>query len=144
MTTVAWDGRLLAADSRCVDSGRKGDSIKKVFTLDKYVVAGSGSYASLLKLVRGMDSKENEIKIELEQNFHGFVWDREDQRMWQLFGDAEFQPLTHKWAACGSGGDFAFSAMALGFDAQEAVRFASKYDVHTGGRVQVVDTHKLV
>lgn len=48
-------------------------------------------------------------------------------------------PVREKFVADGSGRDFALSAMHLGKSAREAVAFAARFDVYTGGGVDAFD-----
>ena len=40
--------------------------------------------------------------------------------------------------AIGSGRDFALAAMRMGADAKKAVKIASEFDIHTGGRIRTM------
>jgi len=59
---------------------------------------------------------------------------RESEELWLLQGAKSI--LMDKQWAFGSGGEFALAAMDLGQTAQQAVKFASKRDLFTGGKIQ--------
>jgi hypothetical protein len=39
----------------------------------------------------------------------------------------------------GTGGNYALGAIAQGATIQEAIKIAKKFDVNTGGRIQIID-----
>jgi len=77
----------------------------------------------------------------LEDEGHSaIVIDRDTREVWSITGKqiAVAVPCREAFAALGSGWEWAMAAMALGKTAREAVEFAMKYDVFTGGSVESI------
>jgi hypothetical protein len=145
MTTVAWDGHVLATDSRI--NGSRSYSGEKIWKLpngiifagggDRQIVLAVKNYLSLLNSERFTEpdpfSYQMPTKPTLSSDFSGLLVVR--KKAYRL------EHLIEPWEvparfACGSGCDFATSAMALGMNAIEAVQFAMRFDINTGGEVQ--------
>lgn len=135
MTTIATDGKLMAGDGRST----RGDSIsggdrKKVFQLrDGSIIgiAGRTRDAELAarKFIENPDSPENVrgdyTVVRLYPN--GQVWVYEDNTSVAIKVKPPY--------AIGSGWTTALGALLAGANAAEAVKIASKVDVHTGGKI---------
>jgi hypothetical protein len=119
MTTAAWDGRTLAADTLGVQSNLKRKT-SKVFRLkDGNLFAGCGEYDDVLSarewLENGGSTPEGCFRVE-----HSLLR----------------QPIAEPFTAIGSGRDFAIAAMYLGKSAVEAVDIACLYDAWTAGPIE--------
>ena len=150
MTTIAWDGTILAADSRATaGSTIIGDSETKIIVNENnadwticgvkviaFASAGSGSTPEELQnylidgITRNTEMREGLGFTSIIICFgHGFeIYKSEGVKT------IEIQPLRSK-RAIGSGGDFALAAMLSGKDACDAVSIAKQCDVYTGGPV---------
>lgn len=150
MTTIAWDGNILAADSRAtVGSTIISDSESKIVVNENnadwtvcgmkviaFASAGSGSAPEELQtyLIDGI-TRNTEMREGL-----GFtllvICTGANFEIYKSEGvkTIEIQPLRSK-RAMGSGGDFALAAMLSGKDACDAVSIAKQCDVYTGGPV---------
>jgi hypothetical protein len=138
MTTVAWDGKTLAADSQSTTGSVRGTAAKLAKNRDGFLVAGSGDLGTVKVWINwvlaGMPPDQQPTSIE-EANI--LVIDPRGRP--SLFsGLAVAQPLPRRQWAIGSGGDIALGAMAAGADARQAVKIACKLDVYSGGRVVVL------
>jgi ATP-dependent protease HslVU (ClpYQ) peptidase subunit len=142
MTTVAWDGKTLAADSQTTTGSIRGTAAKIAKSRDGFLVAGSGDWCVIKTWINwvldGMPSdkqpdhcKESNI-IVIDPRGHATVF--EDV--------AVALPVPRKQWAIGSGSDLALGAMAMGADARTAVKVAAKFDVYTGGRIVVLTPGK--
>lgn len=151
MTTVAYDGRFLAADGRSTLGNLiSGKSVKKIFQLliiaggvqVQAVLAGAGSFQTV-NIVKSHlernDLFESELIPEIEPgSFQGLliletgeVYDLEDKLI----------PLPAEIpVAIGSGTDYAMAAMVMGKSAPAAVQVACELDVYSGGKISVFDT----
>lgn len=165
MTSIAWDGRILAADSQSTTGTRicegtykklhhppnKGDW--KVNGKVVLVIALTGAVEALpwVKdvLVDGLTHKSHIWHKGLD--FTAMVID-EDLTCWTFFpevdektGEERYTLLYwHAPMAIGSGGDICKTAMFLGKTATEAVGIAKALDIYTGGEVFYHDTSKDV
>lgn len=151
MTTVAYDGRFLAADGRStVGNMISGKAVKKIFPMTiiangaevQGVLAGAGSFQTV-NIVKSHlernDLFESELIPEIEPgSFQGLliletgeVYDLEDKLI----------PLPAEIpVAIGSGTDYAMTAMVVGKSAVAAVEVACELDVYSGGKISVFDT----
>lgn len=160
MTTLAFDGRYLAADGRMTRSEivvssntKKLHLIEAVIRGEKQevVVFGAGSWNGIFAIMEWM--KENDVfDINPELMRPHFPEDEEQGQSRQdvsfitqsgeLFAlDPQSRPAPYEAPyADGSGFPFAQMALTLGQSAVEAVRSAIKMDVHSGGEITCFDT----
>lgn len=144
MTTVAWDGKKLATDSR----SSMGDMIyeedaQKIFTdVGPFaVLAIAGDYQAALDT---MDIISDFTKLDHVRNIPsdeignvsliGFTY---GSKLWSYAGDKSCELRADRPFACGSGGQYALAAMDLGKTAEEAVLYASTRDIYTNSITQV-------
>lgn len=155
MTTVAYDGRFLAADGRStIGNLISGKAVKKIFPLTiiangaevQGVLAGAGSFQTLTIVKNHLERNdlfESELIPELipeldPGSFQGLlvletgeVYDLEDKLV----------PLPAEIpVAVGSGTNYAMAAMVVGKSAVAAVEVACELDVYSGGKISVFDT----
>jgi ATP-dependent protease HslVU (ClpYQ) peptidase subunit len=138
MTTVAWDGKTLAADSQSTTGTVRGTAAKIAKSKDGFLVAGSGEH-SVVKMwinwvLAGMPPDQQPTSA-AESSI--LVVDPRGRAT--VFYDIPVaQPLPRKQWALGSGSDIALGAMAMGADARTAVKVAARFDVYTGGKIVVL------
>ena len=138
MTTVAWDGNIIASDTLCSDDwGLKSEMRDKIKTGKDFYIGFSGAVSEI-------EGYWSTIKIktfdELLEHGHPLFDPKKDgfQAMivsskyaYYLIG-GNYKKIYRGYHAIGSGRDFAFSAMHLGKTAIEAIKIASMFDVNTG------------
>lgn len=137
MTTVAWDGRMMAADKQLTLGGTPMP-ITKIFRIGNEVIGCCGSVQEAMLFIewyRGnQDPKE---KPKLEEGFSAMVIkDGRCLRFEHLLMPYEIDMPC--WA-CGSGADYALGAMCAGKDAREAVEIACRLDVNSGMGIDVIE-----
>lgn len=146
MTTIAWDGKTLAADGRTtIDTIICCDKSIKLFKLhdipyygDILLYAGlCGAAADEQKYIHFLHI-ENFVDDEIQLEVGGIIVGRDN--VYTIEGG----PLLCKFPRCtkmadGSGAHFAMSAMSMGKTAVQAVKHAMKFDAATGGKIQCVD-----
>lgn len=140
MTTIAWDGKTLAADRRATWGGTpvvvtKAARIKAPDGL-WWLVGTSGHSAqceAAMRWMAGRAGKPDDLNdcSRIAVSPRGDVWHATGV-LWSLIG-------RRAWAI-GSGSDYALGAMAAGATAKQAVRIAARLDVSTGNGVQTL-TH---
>lgn len=146
MTVIAWDGRSIAADKRCVCSGAH-------FTTTKLrAIQRPGRIPEAIAWTGDQDSGEM-VAAWYEAGADPALWPdcQKDKDLWSrlIVADAhgakfyERQPVAVRvedaFCAWGSGRDFALAAMAFGKTATEAVELACKFDVGCGNGVTVLE-----
>lgn len=131
MTTIAWDGKTLAAD-RCRVSGRgMKQPIQKLRVCGRFVFGGTGDLADLEAVARWLRAGarwRDRPKVDGDQS-GGLVVDSKTLKLYLLQGDpATLCELPIGPASVGSGSPYAAAAMACGKDACAAVVVAAKFD----------------
>lgn len=144
MTVIAWDGRLLVADSR-ISAGDQiiTDDGEKLHHLTHPVrgpmIAGlSGStryWAKWLNVIEGQSFGEPVGAGETYQHGQGLFVDRSGT-CWEAQTDGTWEEVA-TYSTQGSGGLLANTVLRDGGDAVEAVRFACRHSMSCGGTIRV-------
>lgn len=141
MTCVAWDGKCIAADKRATCAGVQNTTTKIRRIATGEVLAWTGNEEACHLVARWYEDGADPTKWPDSQK------DKEDlSRLIVASRDCvkvfERQPIgvrvEDKFAAWGSGRDFALAAMHLGKTAKEGVELASHFDVCCGNGVDVL------
>lgn len=153
MTTVAWDGRVLASDSQEELLGWATYGARKIHLVLPGIYVGlSGSDALGNHYLSTLQSSWNEdprkipalkldgTPLDETSNIQALVIDARTSipRCYRLFMDG-LQPVSGP-QSIGSGAAMAYPALLLGLSSMEAVRFAIKHDPYSGGEIQYLDT----
>lgn len=133
MTTCAFDGKELAADSQFTDGNLKGTTVK-IFQTDEYIMAFSGALDEGYQFKMILDDELKAKDCKFSKGFGALVW-TSDGEITEWFDTMVPVPVYEKYAALGSGTAVALAAMHSGKTAREAVEIAKKLDVYTGGKV---------
>lgn len=155
MTTLAYDGRYIAADGRCtVGNMITGKRAQKLYLIkgivrgveDEILLAGAGSFEQLTIIKNWLEqggdffgtdpeSLVPEVKPESSEGF--FALKSGGFYTWET----GLVPMEQEAPAMGgSGGAFAFAGMVGGMNAVEAVYLAIEIDIASGGQVTCFDT----
>lgn len=153
MTTIAYDGRYIAADGRCTLSDVIiDDNTHKFYTnqVTGDIFALCGDMTLVQKFADDFTPRKDidfdincsGIKITKDGLLYVVNYEKvkhEDKwRYWEMLIPSS---LT-KYAA-GSGREYALSSLDLGCSAEQAIESASKRDIYTGGKITVYDSlHK--
>jgi ATP-dependent protease HslVU (ClpYQ) peptidase subunit len=141
MTTVAWDGRTMAAD-RQLTLGGTALPLKKIFQCGNDFIGCCGSVQeSMLFLSWYKDGRDPASKPKLDDGFSAMVIQAGECMRYEnlLMPYLINMPF---WAS-GSGADYALGAMAAGKSAQEAVEIAIRFDTSSGLGIDVLETGGL-
>lgn len=143
MTTIAFDGKILAADKQATTNGLM-HTTTKVFRISPYIrVAFAGSAPIGRELLnwakKGFDPEEfPEVARDMEENYTVLVVvEGNELRCYEaspysmVFEDPYF--------ATGSGAGIATAAMALGKNAIEAIELTTQLDSQTGMGIDFLD-----
>jgi hypothetical protein len=146
MTVIVWDGKVLAADSRCSDTHLMHvTNVRKIFKLKNGALLGTAgdnddrdvrailATASPRKMPprdKLAATKTAFSGIMIFPKGHVFVIDidweeHESEGEWRASVDA----ISEKFVAVGHGSQFAYGALEHGASAAEAVRAACKRDL---------------
>ena len=150
MTTIAWDGKAMAADRQAATGNTPhvshGGKIKRItFNGVDALIGRCGTIASAMQVVDWLAAGANPAnKPEISS--------AEDDSFSLLLATAKgvyyFATGTipvfigrRPWAI-GSGGDYALGAMEAGADARKAVQIACKLDINSGMGIDVLTLAK--
>lgn len=137
MTTIAFKSGVLAADSMACIGNRKSTTNKIHFVEGKFVIAGAGALADIMRVVEYV--RENGLSecarlFDIEAFPSAIAIDIKDGTPHRLERGV-WLPITDEYFAIGSGADFAIGAMSVGLDAVAAVQHAAALDIYTAGPV---------
>lgn len=138
MTTIAFDGRTMAADKRSVYDGCI-HIVTKIFRAGDCLVGGSGEFAFILAMVEWARLGRDPAQFPASQR---------DKNDWQptmvvepngriLLYERTPHPIQweRRFGAIGSGKQYAMAAMLLGYTAREAIDVAAQLDPGTGNGI---------
>lgn len=152
MTTIAWDGKSISADTQSTSGSTVLSCPTKLIVIREHLeiegkkiflvaTAGtSGDERHSLKYIRdgGLESgKEMHEQVSstlliITTDGYGYVFQKDRDNLLPWLWE---QPAPY---AAGSGRDFALAAMHCGKNSHEAVQIASLLDVYTGGKIDTI------
>jgi hypothetical protein len=144
VTTIAWDGKTLAVDSRMTGGCMvRSEEAKKLFALENgSYLAGCGEMQDVLLAVEWLnDGAKKDEKPTLGDEFAALIMDC--GRCYRIEKKLLRWDVCAPFAAAGSGYEVALGAMAAGADAVRAVEIASRFDPGTNARVHYTDGKAL-
>ena len=137
MTTIVWDGSVLAADSReALSDGFFHDKCNKIFKIGSSYIATAGDSSDGLLFVQWCKDR-TKPKPTIGKHFEAVEIMR-DGAIYLYDKNCIGIKWTGKHFALGSGGNFALGAVLAGVSAKEAVEIAKKLDINSGGKVKAV------
>lgn len=147
MTTIAWDGEIIAADSMTTTEGGMAALNVGKLRRGRDFVAGSAGCSAQIELWWRSVSGLRLAEI-LEAGYPDYVEDKNDPEIMLCSQDGrllmqsqgaflEFQGTIsgRKCWAIGSGSRVAIGAMLAGAGAEMAVHLAAEVDAYTGGPI---------
>jgi len=134
MTTIAWDGAVLAADRR-ITSGTVTYSTTKIRrTADGRLIGATGDYGVCSAMLDWLENGGNRPTCQDSERWISALEVMPDGSCWMHNRDSRWR-VEDSFVAVGSGRDFAMATMALGYNAARAVEIASRFDPGTGNGV---------
>lgn len=151
MTTIAYDGRYLAADTLTVRGGNRSEQpLCKIAVQDGYAFAFGGMWGHFRQqlmawaLAAFWDADAPKWRFCPAKDVEGALLVVTPMRGLLVFTDQAPYPDPEAWPfAIGTGGDIALGAMGAGVTAMEAVKLAMRWDLKTGGEVDFIDVKWL-
>lgn len=136
MTTIAWDGKILAADSQMSSSFIDPLRISKIRRVDDLIfglAGGAGMMDAFTDFLKGNEDRSRFDRV--LKNFSAIVIGRGKV----LFYCDDLEPIECGTPqAIGSGEQFAMGAMFAGATAEQAVLIAIKLDTGSGAPVETM------
>lgn len=144
MTTIAWRGRILAADTQLTWSDGMKSFCRKLHTLPGKdgCIGIAGDYADEVAFYRWWMLGEKIDSWDYEHmkkaKFQALAIDKWKD-IWYYDDGPEKMAIEHEFAAIGTGSPIAIAAMHMGMTAKEAVSLASELDVNTNNYIDTYD-----
>ncbi len=143
MTTVAFDGRTMAADTLATDAwGMREEVRDKILRGPDFLAGTAGQNGAIKRWWAQVCTMP--LEHVLGYGYPDFDADRNDPAIILTDGKHIWRHVTGGFFECsrgfhavGSGRDYALAAMELGASAADAVRLAMRFDNGTGGDVVV-------
>jgi hypothetical protein len=148
VTTVCYKAEIMASDSRCTDEGIFATRTQKIWRLENRALLGGSGDADMrdvVALLGKCSPKRLPSRAELastQTDFAGLLVFANGSIWFVDIGPIELGSMTQwtaslieckeRFAATGSGQQFALGAMAAGRSAKEAVEIAIRYDTASG------------
>lgn len=142
MTTIAWDGNMLAGDRRvCFGQGYMGQTTKIARRDSDGALFGSSGSTSICQalqrwFIAGEVGDLPKLEVDKDNAASGFI-----VRSCGAIDDITALGVARilaKLYARGSGADYALGAMSMGADARRAVEVAAQWDSGTGDGVDTL------
>lgn len=139
MTTIAFDGKTMACDTRVTCGSSCYNTDTKIYENDFVVIGVAGAAGVGILLV-----KDDSILVpkHYDFDFSALVWVKDIETLCKVEFYKSWDcalssviPVADSFAAVGSGAPYALAAMECGYSAHGGVAVASKFDVNTGGKI---------
>lgn len=139
MTTIAFDGKTMACDTRVVCGSNYYNTDTKIYENDFAVigVAGDAGVGAML-----IDCSGILLAKHYDFDFEALVYVKATGKVYKVAFYKSWDcvlssviPVADSFAAVGSGSPYALAAMECGYSAHGGVAVASKFDTNTGGKI---------
>lgn len=139
MTTIAFDGKTLAADKQ-ITIGNMRETTSKLYMVEGKAIGIAGDAVRAMEIISWMLKKRKGKKPELGEDecVEFLVVDLKTGQSWVTDNSLALLPY-HAPCAIGSGSMAAVAVMKMGFDAVKAVEVASLVDACTGCGVDTIN-----
>lgn len=141
MTTIAWDGQTLAADTLATWRGTRDGYAVKIARRGAVLAGAAGNAVICRRLMdwfrSGMVGHPPSAGSKEADNWSTLQIFTPDGLV-VSWGPDGWEAVRAPRYALGSGCDFALGAMVAGADAETAVRAAIEYDINSGGEITVL------
>lgn len=137
MTTIAWDGKILAGDRQTSMFNGDATKVHRLPNGDLFGACGhlEDAHAVMAWINNGQDDDK---KPKVEDGFHAIII--RNGKLHAFEKKLVMIPYQRPFFAVGSGRDFAMAAMLLGKTAVDSIVIASQLDVDTGNSVDALQS----
>lgn len=137
MTTIAWDGTVMAADRR-ISSGTVTYSTTKIRrAADGRLIGATGDFGVCTQMLDWLENGGSRPSCQDSDRWASALEVMPDGTCWMHNRDSRWR-VEDPFVAIGSGRDFAMAVMSLGHDAEKAVEVASRFDPGTGNGIDTL------
>lgn len=135
MTTIAWDGKTIAADKRSSYHGNP--TMKLTRMADGSICGRAGDTESTTEMIAFLDGKRGAPEKTTDEVT--ILRAYPDGHAEMCHNKGVLFPVNMPFFAIGSGSDYAMGAMAAGATAEQAIEIASRFDKDTGGGIDTME-----
>lgn len=137
MTTIATDGKTIAADGRATCNGIvSNDQTIKVFRLpDDRACGSAGSATKGWDIIQAMQRGDNVENMDFDEVYLLVIDGSDTVEVYEQSCKPIRLPVPY---AVGSGREIALGALDAGKTPVEAVKIACKRDIYSGGKVRSI------
>ncbi len=144
MTTIAWKGRTLAADTQLTWTDNSWSYCRKIVKLggEQGAIAYAGQVDSEYHFHKWFLAGENLNEWDhffLKKPSFSAIYIDKYKDVWTFNDGPERMLIEHEFHAIGSGNSLASAALHLGMTAKDAILFASELDTTTNNLVDTYD-----
>lgn len=139
MTTIAFDGKTMACDTRVVCGSNCYNTDTKIYENDFAVIGAAGDAGVGILLVKGDGIL---VPKHYDFDFEALVFVKDTEKVYKVAFYKSWDcalssviPVADSFAAVGSGAPYALAAMYLGHTAARAITVAAQFDTNTGGKI---------
>lgn len=139
MTTIAFDGKTMACDTRVVCGSNYYNTDTKIYENNVYIIGVAGDAGVGARLIDGPNMLEPQ---HYEFDLEALVFTKATRQLYKVSFYKSWDcalslvtPVADGFSAVGSGSPYAMAAMYLGNTARRAVMVAAEFDVNTGGNI---------
>lgn len=139
MTTIAFDGKTMACDTRVTCGSSCYNTNTKIYENDAYVIGVAGDAGVGTMLIEGPDILQPR---NYDFDFEALVFAKDTQKLYKVAFYKSWDcalssviPIADGFSAVGSGSPYALAAMYLGYTATRAITVAAEFDMNTGGKI---------
>lgn len=140
MSTIAWDGSNLSADSRVTYGGTQGEFQKIKRLKNGWLFASCGKAMDFAAVAHWLEDIEPGVlhnsmapRPKVDDEFLAMLISNTGAWILERNLVPWYAPRS-KWAI-GSGAEFALAAMHMGHNAPAAIKVACDLDAYTGGKI---------
>lgn len=139
---------MLAADSQMTIGDVKLTSFDKIAIINEETIFACSGFDTSIQKAKRFFSLPNWEELmaqgkvpELKKDLDGCLVYK--GVVYSIDRELTLDPIVHPYYSWGSGWQFAISAMELGYNAPDAVLFASKFDVNTNDKVRCLNVKEF-
>jgi hypothetical protein len=140
MTTIATNHEEIAADTQVMYWGALPGKTDKISTLpDGSIIACAGDTLCEYRALQFFSNPQWPTQEPIDfsdKSFEALLW--YNHKLYACLGSTVPNLIKDRYFTIGSGGAYARSALELGMNPKDAIKFASKFDANTNNKVHVV------
>ncbi|QNM98114.1 hypothetical protein [Chitinimonas koreensis] len=138
MTTIAWDGKTVAADTQANNTGLRSYTKKLYRLADGRIYGFTGEIQDGVSVYEWLNAGGRDARPHVSSSFAALLV-CPDGRAYTMEDKLVLLAVYETFRAIGSGRNFAMGALVVGADAVQAVKAAIRLDVYSGGDIDALE-----